>query len=102
MDRFTIRNLELYHSTTPGAVTLIDVIDKTASAMGSRMLKRWLAFPLKSEYKINQRLENVSLLKSNFDLQTEIRSHLKQISDIERLISKVATLKINPRELLQT
>jgi DNA mismatch repair protein MutS len=101
MDRFTIRNLELYHSTTPGAVTLIDVIDKTASAMGSRMLKRWLAFPLKSEYKINQRLENVSLLKSNFDLQTEIRSHLKQISDIERLISKVATLKINPRELLQ-
>jgi len=69
--------------------------------MGSRMLKRWLAFPLKSEFKINQRLENVSLFKSNFDLQTEIRSHLKQINDIERLISKVATLKINPRELLQ-
>lgn len=101
MDKFTIRNLELYQSTTSEGVSLIDIIDKTISAMGSRLLKRWLAFPLKTQYKINQRLETVSFLKDNPNLQNEIRSYLKEINDLERLVSKIATQKINPRELLQ-
>ncbi|MBQ0739847.1 DNA mismatch repair protein MutS, partial [Aquimarina celericrescens] len=77
------------------------IIDKTVSAMGSRLLKRWLAFPLKNQFKIIQRLDTVSYLKSNPNLQNEIRSYLKEINDLERLVSKVATQKINPREILQ-
>ena len=100
MDKFTIRNLELYQSNSANAVTLIDVIDKTSSAMGSRMLKRWLALPLKNIFKINQRLDSVAFLKSNYEIQQGIVQQLKQISDIERLISKIATLKITPRELV--
>jgi DNA mismatch repair protein MutS len=101
MDKFTIRNLELFQPNTSEAITLIDIIDKTASAMGSRLLKRWLAFPLKSKFKIEQRLESVKLFKSQIDLQNTLRVYLKEINDIERLVSKVATLKITPRELLQ-
>ncbi|MFO7744718.1 MAG: DNA mismatch repair protein MutS [Psychroflexus sp.] len=101
MDKFTIRNLELYQSTSSEGVSLIDIIDKTVSAMGSRLLKRWLAFPLKHQFKINQRLDTVSYLKDHPNLQNEIRSYLKEINDLERLVSKVATQKINPRELLQ-
>ncbi|MBZ9652139.1 DNA mismatch repair protein MutS [Psychroflexus sp. CCL10W] len=101
MDKFTIRNLELYQSTSSEGVSLIDIIDKTVSAMGSRLLKRWLAFPLKTKYKIDQRLDTVSHLKDHPGLQNEIRSYLKEINDLERLVSKVATQKINPREILQ-
>lgn len=101
MDKFTIRNLELYQSTSSEGVSLIDVIDKTVSAMGSRLLKRWLAFPLKTKYKINQRLDTVSHLKDHPTLQNEIRAYLKEINDLERLVSKIATQKINPREILQ-
>lgn len=100
MDKFTIRNLELYHSTNPNAVTLLDVIDKTLSPMGGRMLKRWIALPLKDIVKIKGRNEVVAYLKENQeDLQT-IQYQIKQISDLERLISKVATGKISPREVL--
>lgn len=101
MDRFTIRNLELYHGNSQQAVTLLDVIDKTISAMGSRMLKRWLSLPLKQQDKIEERLQAVEYLNTHQNLLQSIQNQLKQISDLERLISKVATQKVNPRELLQ-
>lgn len=100
MDKFTIRNLELYNSTAQNAVTLLDVIDKTLSPMGSRLLKRWLALPLKDLYKIRSRHEVVSYLKNNQDVLQKIQHQIKQISDLERLISKVATAKISPREVI--
>lgn len=100
MDRFTIRNLELYHSTNPNAVTLLDVIDKTISPMGARLFKRWLALPLKDAAKINARHEVVSYLKEKQEILQKIQFHIKQISDLERLISKVATGKISPREVI--
>lgn len=100
MDRFTIRNLELYHSHSQNAVTLLDVIDKTISPMGSRLLKRWLALPLKDINKIRSRHEVVSYLKENTEILQKIQYQIKQISDLERLISKVATGKISPREVI--
>ncbi|MFC4739127.1 DNA mismatch repair protein MutS [Flavobacterium ponti] len=100
MDRFTIRNLELYHSTNQNAVTLLDVIDKTLSPMGSRLLKRWLALPLKDAVKIKSRHEVVAYLKDNQEVLQKIQNQIKQISDLERLISKVATGKISPREVI--
>ncbi|GHC64155.1 DNA mismatch repair protein MutS [Ulvibacter litoralis] len=101
MDRFTIRNLELYHSSHQNAVTLLDVIDKTTSPMGGRLLKRWMALPLKSVEKINRRHEVVSYLLEHSDVLQTIQQHIKRIGDLERLISKVATGKINPREVIQ-
>jgi DNA mismatch repair protein MutS len=100
MDRFTIRNLELYHSTNQNAVTLLDVIDKTLSPMGSRLLKRWLALPLKDAVKIKSRHQVVAYLKDNQEVLQNIQNQIKQISDLERLISKVATGKISPREVI--
>ncbi|WP_412477199.1 DNA mismatch repair protein MutS [Flavobacterium sp. TBRC 19031] len=100
MDRFTIRNLELYHSHSQNAVTLLDVIDKTLSPMGSRLLKRWLALPLKDVNKIKGRHEVVTYLKDNQEILQKIQYQIKQISDLERLISKVATGKISPREVI--
>ncbi|MBP6126885.1 DNA mismatch repair protein MutS [Flavobacterium sp.] len=100
MDKFTIRNLELYHSYNPNAVTLIDVIDKTLSPMGSRLLKRWLALPLKDINKIKGRHEVVAYLKENSEELQKIQYQIKQISDLERLISKVATGKVSPREVI--
>ena len=100
MDRFTIRNLELYHSYNPNAVTLLDVIDRTLSPMGGRLLKRWLALPLKDVSKINSRHEVVSYLKDNPDILKSIQTQIKQISDLERLISKIAAGKVSPREVI--
>ncbi len=100
MDRFTIRNLELYHSYNPNAVTLLDVIDKTLSPMGGRLLKRWLALPLKEASKIRARHEVVTYLKSNQEVLQKMQYQIKQISDLERLISKIATGKVSPRELI--
>ncbi len=100
MDRFTIRNLELYFANSPEAVTLLDVIDQTISPMGGRLLKRWLALPLKNIKQIQNRHEIVKYLL-NFPNFFEITTYqIKQISDIERLISKVATGKINPKEVV--
>ncbi|WP_431158903.1 DNA mismatch repair protein MutS [Winogradskyella poriferorum] len=101
MDKFTIRNLELYHSTNTNAVTLINVIDKTISAMGGRTLKRWLALPLKHADKIKQRHEVVQFLLDNDDVLQKIQGQIKHIGDIERLISKIATTKVSPREVIQ-
>ena len=100
MDRFTIRNLELYQSSNPNAVTLLDVIDQTLSPMGSRLLKRWLALPLKDKAKVESRHEVVEYLKDNIEFLQKIQYQLKQISDLERLISKVATGKVSPREVM--
>ncbi len=100
MDRFTIRNLELYQSNAQNAVTLLDVIDQTISPMGGRMLKRWLALPLKNAEKIRNRHKVVGhFIENRADLD-KIQKQIKRISDLERLISKVATGKICPREVL--
>ncbi len=101
MDRFTIRNLELYHSNSPNAVTLLDVIDKTISPMGGRLLKRWMALPLKNAEKITRRHEVVSFLLDNPVVLEKTKQYTKRIGDLERLISKVATGKVNPREVIQ-
>jgi DNA mismatch repair protein MutS len=100
MDRFTTRNLELFYSNNLNAVTLIDVIDKTISPMGGRLLKRWLAFPLKDINEISKRHEVVKFLMEDLNSLNQIQHHVKLIGDIERLISKVATFKISPREVI--
>ncbi len=100
MDRFTIRNLELYNANSPEAVTLLDIIDRTLSPMGGRLLKRWLALPLKNLKQIQKRHEIVKYLIDNDAFYNNAIYQIKQISDIERLISKVATAKINPREVV--
>ncbi|WP_341216548.1 DNA mismatch repair protein MutS [uncultured Wocania sp.] len=101
MDKFTIRNLELYNSTNNNAVTLLNVIDKTISPMGGRLLKRWLALPLKHVEKIKQRHEVVDFLTKDKTTLQKIQNHIKHIGDLERLISKTATGKVNPREVIQ-
>ena len=101
MDRFTIKNLELYHSSNSNAVTLLDVIDHTISPMGGRMLKRWLALPLKNIEKIRRRHQVISHLKVDGTLLQKLQHGIKQMGDLERLISKVATGKIHPKEVIQ-
>ena len=100
MDRFTIQNLELYHSYNPNAVTLLDVIDRTLSPMGGRLLKRWLALPLKDLQRIRDRHQVVQYFVENPDILKDIQNQIKRISDLERLISKIATGKVSPRELI--
>ncbi|MEG1021272.1 MAG: DNA mismatch repair protein MutS [Myroides sp.] len=100
MDRFTIRNLELYGSANENATTLLDVIDKTLSPMGGRLLKRWLALPLKDIEAINKRFDVVDYFKLNTEVLQDFQYQIKQISDLERLISKLATGKISPREFV--
>ncbi len=100
MDRFTVRNLELYHSYNQNAVTLLDVIDKTLSPMGGRLLKRWLALPLKDVNKVRKRHEVVSYLQENSEVLHKMQFQIKQISDLERLISKIAAGKVSPREVV--
>lgn len=101
MDRFTVRNLELYQSLSPGAVTLIDVIDQTSTAMGGRMLKRWMAFPLKNKTLIEKRHDIVSHFIDTAQQKQSVIDAMKGMSDLERLISKVAVGKICPREVVQ-
>lgn len=101
LDRFTIRNLELIHSANENATTLLDVIDQTISPMGSRMLKRWIVLPLKDPKKISERHDVVEYLMNNDTVKEVFRKSLKNTGDLERLISKVAIRKINPRELQQ-
>lgn len=101
MDRFTMRNLELHHSTNLNAITLLEVVDKTISPMGGRLLKRWLALPLKHKAQIEERLNIVSHLFEAEELLKKTRHWIKQMGDLERLISKVATGKINPKEVVQ-
>jgi len=101
LDKFTIRNLELYEPINPGGKSLLDVIDQTISPMGSRMIKRWIALPLKSIQAINERLSIVEFFIQNEEIKIEITDQIKKIGDLERIISKVSTAKINPREIYQ-
>jgi len=100
MDRFTVRNLELYTPNSINAVTLLDVIDKSISPMGGRLLKRWLALPLKNLDEIKKRHQLVKFFIDSDDFSQTVSYQLKQISDLERLISKVATGKASPREIV--
>ena len=101
LDRFTVRNLELFGSSHDNGKCLIDVIDHTVTPMGSRLLKRWLALPLKQVNLIKERLEVVDFYIEQKSQQEELRTLLKDVGDLERLISKVSAGKINPRELVQ-
>jgi len=101
LDRFTVRNLELYGSINEGARTLLDVIDKTISPMGARLLKRWIAFPLKDVKPINERLSVVEHFFKNTELRQLLEQNIALIGDLERIISKVAVGRINPREVVQ-
>ncbi|OIP84816.1 MAG: DNA mismatch repair protein MutS [Porphyromonadaceae bacterium CG2_30_38_12] len=101
LDRFTVRNLELYGSINEGAKTLVDILDKTISPMGARLLKRWIAFPLKNVKPINERLSVVEFFFRNPQLKELLEQNISLIGDLERIISKVAVGRINPREVVQ-
>lgn len=101
LDRFTIRNLELFGVINEGAMTLAQVLDKTISPMGSRMLKRWIALPLKEISAINDRLSVVEYFTQHATEKDELSDFIRQIGDLERIISKVAVGRINPREVVQ-
>ena len=101
MDRFTVRNLELFQSNNPGGVALIDVLDQTLTSMGGRMLRHWLAFPLRDLKQIEERLAVVDTLFKDDNAFEILSDHLRKMVDIERIVSKIATLKISPRALVQ-
>ncbi|MCA5006203.1 DNA mismatch repair protein MutS [Sphingobacterium bovistauri] len=101
LDRFTIRNLELIGSANENAITLSDVLDETASPMGARLLKRWIVMPLKDRKSIQERLNVVDYFYQNQDLREQLIQEIKQVGDLERLISKIGLLKANPREIIQ-
>ena len=101
MDQFTVSNLELIHSNSNDGKSLIDVIDYTSSPMGARMLKRWLIHPLLDLKKLNFRHSSVDEIIKNKDLLFSLQSELRSLSDLERIIAKVVTFKISPRELVQ-
>jgi DNA mismatch repair protein MutS len=101
LDRFTVRNLELFHSPYEGAKTLLEVIDRTASPMGGRMMKRWIALPLKDIDVLNKRLDVVGFLIAHETFREALEGFIKEIGDLERLLSKAAVGKVNPREVAQ-
>lgn len=101
LDRFTVRNLELVRSMNEDGKSLLDVIDRTVSPMGARLLHRWMLFPLKDPKEINKRLDIVEYFFKHPDERECVHEALAQIGDLERLISKVSALRVNPRELLQ-
>ncbi len=100
MDRFTIRNLELLGSQSDGGHSLIKVMDSTVSAMGARLMRRWMVLPLKDKQRIEERLDTVEVLLLNTDLRKQLQHHIKQCGDVERLVAKLPLKKINPREVL--
>ncbi|MGD9978955.1 MAG: DNA mismatch repair protein MutS, partial [Bacteroidales bacterium] len=101
IDRFTARNLELFSSISDGAKTFIEVIDKTSSPMGGRLLKRWVALPLKDVDAINDRLNVVEYFTRHSDLLDLLADKIRDMGDIERIVSKAAVGRISPRELIQ-
>lgn len=101
MDRFTVRNLELLHSSVENGHTLLKVLDNTVTPMGARLLKRWMVFPLRDINGINERLDTVEYFIKETDLSKSLVHHLKQTGDLERLVSKIPLKKINPREVMQ-
>ncbi len=101
LDRFTARNLELLDTFNENAPTLLEILDQSITPMGSRMLKRWIVLPLKEEGPIQERLDMVELFMRDEELADNLRSQFRQLGDLERLISKVAVARINPREVVQ-
>src|SRR5690554_1398567 len=101
LDRFTIRNLELIGSANENATTLADVLDETASPMGARLLKRWIVMPLKDKVNIQERLNVVQYFYEHHELRDQLISEIKQVGDLERLISKIGLQKASPREITQ-
>ncbi len=101
LDRFTIRNLELIYPLFSGGSSLLDIIDKTDSPMGARLMRRWITLPLKKKSAIDERLNVVEYLLQHPETVEKLRPEFKKLGDLERLISKVATYRVNPRELKQ-
>ncbi len=101
LDKFTIRNLELSYSNNENAVTLLNVIDKTTTPMGARLLRRWVALPLKDIHSIQERQKIVTHFVTTNAATNQLITELKHIGDLERLVSKVATGRVNPREVQQ-
>ncbi len=101
LDNFTVRNLELNHPLHEGGTALVDVIDNTISPMGARMLRRWLVFPLREEKRINDRLDVVDYLFRQPDSRDVIEDEMHRIGDMERIVSRVATGRVSPREVVQ-
>ena len=100
LDKFTIRNLEIFNSITEEGKTLLKVVDKTISPMGGRMIRRWLALPLKDIKPINDRLDATEYFTKNTDFKSNLEHELKKVGDLERLVSKISTRRINPREVI--
>ena len=101
LDRFTIRNLELYSTMHNEGKTLVDIIDHTVTPMGARMLKRWVSFPLKDVKPINERLDMVETFFRDVELKETLQEQMSTMGDLERLISKVAVGRVSPREVVQ-
>ena len=101
LDNFTVRNLELNHPLHEGGTALVDVIDNTVSPMGARMLRRWLVFPLREEKRINDRLDVVDYFFREPDSRDVIEEEMHRIGDMERIVSRVATGRVSPREVVQ-
>lgn len=101
LDKFTIRNLELVYAQQDGGTPLIEILDHTLTPMGARLLRKWMIMPLKDRNQVEERLSTVETIVNDNNLRDRLKSCLSQIGDLERLISKVAVNRINPRELLQ-
>jgi len=101
LDRFTVRNLELFHSPYEGAKTLIDIVDRTISPMGGRMMRRWISLPLKDPEVLNTRLDIVEFLMNNNEVRETMEGYTREVGDLERLLSKVAVGRVTPREVAQ-
>ena len=101
LDRFTIRNLELYSTMNSEGKSLVDIIDHTVTPMGARMLKRWVSFPLKDVKPINERLDMVDTFFRDVELKETLQEQMSTMGDLERLISKVAVGRVSPREVVQ-
>ncbi|MBP7463035.1 MAG: DNA mismatch repair protein MutS [Bacteroidales bacterium] len=101
LDKFTVRNLELLNSMSEGGKSLLDILDRTTSPMGGRLLRRWISLPLVNRAKINDRLDVVEFLLLNKPVAEELKAGISNVGDLERLISKVAAIRVNPREMVQ-
>jgi DNA mismatch repair protein MutS len=101
LDKFTVRNLELFHPMFDGGKAFIEIIDRTISPMGGRLMKRWVAMPLKDIKPVTERLDSVEYMIVNSNMRTEFEEHIARIGDLERLISRVAVGRISPREVIQ-
>lgn len=101
IDKYTVRNLELFYPLNPGGTSLCDVLDRTNTPIGARMLRRWLALPLRSQDQIDIRLNSVDLLSTNMQLRTNVGFKLEEVGDPERITAKIAASRVNPREVVQ-